>query len=203
MAKPFFLGDPVGVRLSRPRGGWTVDHFAPKRGDNGESLAYGILHDACDKNDEMTRLYWSLVDSTTEEVPSLYDAKDHSPDVVAAVARWRKANKSKVDIWAQMEKITEKVNKDAIATTAPATTGRSKCCSCRATIKKNEPRTSISSVDYGEFYNYFQEVTGRAVCGNPKWPGFKTSHYHADCSPVAIKAAKVVKAKKVGVKRKR
>jgi hypothetical protein len=40
---PFDLGDPVGVRLSRPRGGWTVDHFAPKRGDNGESLAYGKM----------------------------------------------------------------------------------------------------------------------------------------------------------------
>jgi hypothetical protein len=158
--------------------------------------ANGILLDACYKNDEMERLY-------QRGGPSLYDAENHSPDVVAAVARWRKANKSKVDIWAQMKTITEKVNKDAVATTAPATTGRSKCCSCRVIIKKNEPRTSISSVDYGEFYNYFQEVSGRAVCGNPKWPGFKTSHYHAACCPVAIKAAKVVKAKKVAGKRKR
>jgi hypothetical protein len=80
----------------------------------------------------------------------------------------------------------------------------------RATIKKNEPRTSISSVDYREFYNYFQEVSGRAICGNSKWPGFKTSYFHESCfisakedEPVKPKAAKVVKAKKVAGKRKR
>ena len=101
----------------------------------------------------------------------------------------------------QVDKKIASANKKSPAVGSKAPTGRAKCCECQTTITRGADRATRELINATAWWDHVTEWHN--PCGHATFIGISAKHYHADCSPVAIKAAKVVKAKKVGVKRKR